>query len=480
MARIVTFASGSHVDPQGKAYQGLHGLYAIADGGWFGVGLGEGRLKWGWLPNGHNDFIFAVIAEELGVVGCFVVLALLAVLAYTGLRIARRVTDPYRRMVAAAITVWLVGQATINIGGVVGLLPITGLPLPFISAGGTALVVTLAAVGMLAAFARAEPDAAKALHARPPDRWVRLLWAPLPPLEKRRPPETGHRPGRWLSGKRSAPWPRLRSVVLAGGGTGGHVYPLLAFADCLRRHDPDLRITCLGTARGLENEIIPPHGFDLRLVPAHQLPRSINMNLVRTPDRMWRASRATRAILDEVNADVVVGFGGYVSVPAYLAAWRRHTPIVVHEVNVPPGVANKLGMRFTEHVAVGFPYQAEQVPALRVGAGHRGTAAHLDRAPRPGGPAGGGPRPLRPGPRPADAVRLRRLPGRAVDQPRDGRRGQGADRRRDPGAAHHGRPQRTGGHPAGPAGAVPDAEVPRPRWSWATRRPTWRCAGAAR
>jgi cell division protein FtsW len=187
LARIVTFASGSHVDPQGQAYQGLHGLYAIADGGWFGVGLGEGRLKWGWLPNGHNDFIFAVIAEELGVVGCFVVLALLAVLAYTGLRIARRVTDPYRRMVAAAIVVWLVGQATINIGGVVGLLPITGLPLPFISAGGTALVVTLAAVGMLAAFARAEPDAAKALHARPPDRWVRLLWAPLPPLEKRRP-----------------------------------------------------------------------------------------------------------------------------------------------------------------------------------------------------------------------------------------------------------------------------------------------------
>ena len=188
VTRILTFAGVGPADrDQTTAYQGLHGLYAIADGGWFGVGLGAGRLKWGWLPNGHNDFIFAVIAEELGVVGCFVVLGLLAVLAYTGLRIARRVTDPYRRMVAAAITVWLVGQATINIGGVVGLLPITGLPLPFISAGGTALVVTLAAVGMLAAFARAEPDAAKALHARPPDKWVRLLWAPLPPLPRRSP-----------------------------------------------------------------------------------------------------------------------------------------------------------------------------------------------------------------------------------------------------------------------------------------------------
>jgi UDP-N-acetylglucosamine--N-acetylmuramyl-(pentapeptide) pyrophosphoryl-undecaprenol N-acetylglucosamine transferase len=178
----------------------------------------------------------------------------------------------------------------------------------------------------------------------------------------------------------------LRSVVLAGGGTGGHVYPLLAFADCLRRHDPDLRITCLGTARGLENEILPPRGYDLRLVPAHQLPRSVNLNLVRTPDRMWRAARATRAVLDDVDAQVVVGFGGYVAVPAYLAAWRRHTPIVVHEVNVPPGVANKLGMRFSKHVAVGFPYQREQVPALRAarvtGVPLRQSIATLDRAAR--------------------------------------------------------------------------------------------------
>ncbi len=175
----------------------------------------------------------------------------------------------------------------------------------------------------------------------------------------------------------------LRSVVLAGGGTGGHVYPLLAFADCLRRHDPDLRITCLGTARGLESEIIPPRGYDLRHVPAYQLPRSFNMALVRTPDRMWKAARATRAVLDEVAADVVVGFGGYVAVPAYLAAWRRPTPLVIHEVNVPPGVANRLGMRFTRHLALGFPHQAEQSPALRhgrvVGVPLRQSIAALDR-----------------------------------------------------------------------------------------------------
>ena len=165
----------------GDAYQVREGLFAIANGGWFGVGLGEGRLKWGWLPNGHNDFIFAVIAEELGVVGCLVVLILFGVLAYTGLRIARRVSNPYRRLVAAGVTALIAGPATINIAGVVGLMPVTGLPLPLISDGGSALVVTLAMVGMVASFARAEPAAAQALHAAPPGRLARLLWAPLPP-----------------------------------------------------------------------------------------------------------------------------------------------------------------------------------------------------------------------------------------------------------------------------------------------------------
>jgi cell division protein FtsW len=130
-----------------------------------------------------------VVSEELGVVGSMLVLVLFSVLAYTGFRIARRVADPFRRLAATAITTWLVAQAVINIGGVTGLLPITGLPLPFISAGGSALVVTLAAIGMLASFARAEPDAAKALNARPPSRWVRLVWAPLPPLPPPRRPE---------------------------------------------------------------------------------------------------------------------------------------------------------------------------------------------------------------------------------------------------------------------------------------------------
>ena len=188
LQRLTTFLQPPEKCDFDLCYQMLQGRSAIYEGGWFGVGLGKGALKWNWLPAADNDFIYAVVAEELGVVGCAVILVLFAVLAYTGFRIARRVDDPFRRLAATAITTWLVAQAVINIGGVVGLLPITGLPLPFISAGGSALVVTMAAIGMLASFARAEPDAARALHGRPPARWVRLVWAPLPPLPPPRRP----------------------------------------------------------------------------------------------------------------------------------------------------------------------------------------------------------------------------------------------------------------------------------------------------
>ncbi|BCJ45437.1 hypothetical protein GCM10010168_79730 [Actinoplanes ianthinogenes] len=189
VARLTAFLKPlDQCDLNGACYQLIMGRSAIFEGGWFGVGLGKGALKWGWVPEAENDFIYSILAEEMGVVGCTVVLALFSVLAYSGFRIARRSADPFRRLAAAAITTWLVAQAVINMGGVVGLLPITGLPLPFISAGGSALIVAMAAIGMLASFARAEPDAARALNARPTPRWVRLVWAPLPPLPSPRRP----------------------------------------------------------------------------------------------------------------------------------------------------------------------------------------------------------------------------------------------------------------------------------------------------
>ncbi|MDO9378766.1 MAG: putative lipid II flippase FtsW [Nocardioidaceae bacterium] len=146
-------------------WQAAHGLMGLASGQFWGVGLGASRQKWGTLPEAHTDFIFAVIGEELGLFGTLVVLALFVLLAYAGLRIATRTDEPFVRFAAAGITVWLLAQALINLGMVLGVLPVIGIPLPLISYGGSALLPTLVAIGLLVNFARREPGAQEALRA---------------------------------------------------------------------------------------------------------------------------------------------------------------------------------------------------------------------------------------------------------------------------------------------------------------------------
>jgi cell division protein FtsW len=163
-SRIASYLDPGSADPQGAAYQSTQALYALADGGWLGRGLGQGGSKWSYLPNASNDFIFAILGEELGTLGGLLVIGLFVVLAWVGLRIAARTRDRWLRIVAATITTWLVGQAAINIGYVVGLLPVTGIPLPLISSGGTSLVVTMFAFGLLAGAACREPEAAAILQ----------------------------------------------------------------------------------------------------------------------------------------------------------------------------------------------------------------------------------------------------------------------------------------------------------------------------
>jgi UDP-N-acetylglucosamine--N-acetylmuramyl-(pentapeptide) pyrophosphoryl-undecaprenol N-acetylglucosamine transferase len=144
-------------------------------------------------------------------------------------------------------------------------------------------------------------------------------------------------------------------VVLAGGGTAGHVEPALATADALRRHDPAVEITALGTARGLESRLVPERGYDLAVIPAVPLPRRPSGDLLRLPARLRESVARTAEILRALRADVVVGFGGYVALPAYLAARRLRVPIVVHEANARPGLANRIGARMTRYVAVASP-----------------------------------------------------------------------------------------------------------------------------
>ena len=173
--------------------------------------------------------------------------------------------------------------------------------------------------------------------------------------------------------------PGLASVLLAGGGSAGHVSPLLALADCLRRRDPDLRITALGTQSGLEQRLVPARGYDLRTIPKVAFPRRPGAPLIRLPGALKAAVDAAGAAMDETSPDVVVGFGGYVSTPAYLAARRRKIPIVVHEQNARPGLANRLGARMTPYVATTFA--STSLPhATLVGMPLRREIALLDRA----------------------------------------------------------------------------------------------------
>lgn len=183
---------------------------------------------------------------------------------------------------------------------------------------------------------------------------------------------------------------RTLSVIVAGGGTAGHIEPAMAVADALRRLDPSIRITALGTRRGLETTLVPERGYRLELIPPVPLPRKPTADLLRLPGRVRAAVARTRAVIEEVDADVIVGFGGYVSVPAYLAAGggvlrrSRRVPLIVHEANVKAGIANKLGARRAARVLAAVPnsgvHARGRTDAEVVGIPVRASIATLDRA----------------------------------------------------------------------------------------------------
>ncbi|CAM2852280.1 undecaprenyldiphospho-muramoylpentapeptide beta-N-acetylglucosaminyltransferase [Mycobacterium intermedium] len=185
------------------------------------------------------------------------------------------------------------------------------------------------------------------------------------------------------------------SVVLAGGGTAGHVEPAMAVADALTALDPEIRITALGTARGLETRLVPERGYHLELITPVPLPRKPSGDLARLPPRVWRAVRETRAVLDSVDADVVIGFGGYVALPAYLAARgirglpgrnrpgverrRRRIPVLIHEANARAGLANRVGARTADRILSAVPDSGLRRAEV-VGIPIRAAITTLDRA----------------------------------------------------------------------------------------------------
>lgn len=188
---------GNFSDTQSTAFQSYQGFLSLADGSLAGVGLGQSRAKWFYLPEAKNDFIFAVIGEELGLWGGALVIILFGLLAFFGLRTAMRAQNQFQGLLAAALTMSVVGQAFINIGYVVGLLPVTGIQLPMISAGGTSAVITIGSMGLLASVARHEPEAVSAMqnYGRPLFDRLLFIQEPAPEREehlRRRPKRSEH------------------------------------------------------------------------------------------------------------------------------------------------------------------------------------------------------------------------------------------------------------------------------------------------
>ena len=176
-----------HADTQGTGFQAYQGFLSLADGGFWGVGLGQSRAKWFYLPEAKNDFVFAIIGEELGLWGGALVIILFAVLGYFGLRAAKRAQNQFQSLLAATLAVGVVVQAFINIGYVIGMLPVTGIQLPMISAGGTAAIITIGSMGLLCNVARHEPLQVSAMQNYGRPMFDRLFFVPepTPPNERR-------------------------------------------------------------------------------------------------------------------------------------------------------------------------------------------------------------------------------------------------------------------------------------------------------
>ncbi|GHH74219.1 cell division protein FtsW [Streptomyces sulfonofaciens] len=211
MARLACIgATESGPGDHYQCWQAVHGIYALASGGLFGSGLGASVEKWGQLPEAHTDFIFAVTGEELGLVGTLSVLALFAALGYAGIRVAGRTEEPFVRYAAGGVITWITAQAVVNIGAVLGLLPIAGVPLPLFSYGGSALLAAMFAIGLLIAFAREEPAARAALAMRqsassgPFRRWGAVFGRKRAAARGGRAGRTGREPRRWNTMRRRA------------------------------------------------------------------------------------------------------------------------------------------------------------------------------------------------------------------------------------------------------------------------------------
>ncbi len=317
--RRVTAFLDPWADPLGDGWQMIQSMIAVGTGGVFGRGLMGGVQKLFYLPEPHNDFIYSVIGEELGLIGTTVVLACFCVIGWRGLRTAVRAPDRFGAFLAIGLTTMVGFQAFFNISVVLGLLPPKGIPLPFVSAGGSSLIINLIAMGILLNVSQQASSVARRHHGAAVPRCMKPL-----------------------------------AVVIAGGGTGGHLYPGIAVARELLRRLPEAVVTFAGTARGIEARVVPREGFELDVLRSAALKGTSPAALARGLGLLPLSGVDAWRILSKRRPDIVLGVGGYSSGPVVLAAAMRGIPTMLLEQNAVPGLTNRLLAHVVSAAAVTF------------------------------------------------------------------------------------------------------------------------------
>ena len=326
VSRLTAFIN-PWADPTDTGLQAVQGQIALGSGGLFGVGIGESVQKVFYLPEAHTDFILAVIGEELGVAGIFGLLLLYGMIGYAGLRTAKAASTRYLQLLAAGLTAMILCQALLNVFAVLGIAPITGVPLPFISSGGTSLIVLLAAMGLLLNIA-----ARSTSHLR--------VAAPAA--------------GR--AGRCARIWPC--GLLIAAGGTAGHVVPALAVAERLTAAGAE--VVLVGGERA-EAQLVPAAGYELRTIRVAGLSRTNPLRAARAAGLAAAAvGHGAAGCSRELRPDVVLGGGGYVAGPVGLAALARRIPLVLTEADSHLGITNRLLAPRARRVCLAFPIEGRE------------------------------------------------------------------------------------------------------------------------
>jgi len=340
LKRIMSFLDPWQ-DPYGDGFQLIQSLIALGRGGLSGVGLGNSQQKLNFLPESSTDFIFSLLGEEMGFIGVLVILGLYFLLFIRGIKITMLKKSYFHRYLAFGLTLMLTLQALINIAVCVGLLPTKGLPLPFISYGGSSLLVNFIAVGVLLRLSKNEPE------------------------------QSSYRTAYTIKRKRGEGFmkkeeDKIYRVVIAGGGTGGHLYPALATAEELKERFPEVEILFIGSYKGIEAKVVPMEGYLIRFLNVEGFVGKSLFGKFLSLYKFLKGIKESYKYLQQMRPDIVIGSGSYVSFAPVFSAWLMRIPTLILEQNAIPGKANKLLAKVADAICVTWEESIKYFPRYKV------------------------------------------------------------------------------------------------------------------